>query len=90
MTCPIGVKTMHDRRIYNIVTSKSDPNNPDKKYWSQHGILMVGLTDNGEERITLKLNSLPIGEFSGWFSVYPKEEKNNRANSDEYDNNVPF
>ena len=87
---------MHDKRIYNIVTSKTDPNHSDKKYWNQHGILMIGLTDNGEQRITIKLNSLPIGEFNGWFSVYPKEDDPNRSstrnrhNSDEYDDSVPF
>ena len=50
----------------------------------------MGIDDSGEQRITIKINSLPIGEFNGWFSVYPKEDKNHRTNQDDYDGNIPF
>ena len=63
---------MSDKRILNIVTSKPDPNNPEKKYWSQHGILIININEHGEERISLKLNSIPLGaDFDGWFSAMP-------------------
>lgn len=71
---------MSEKRILNIVTSRPDANNPDKKYWSQHGILILAINEQGEERISIKLNSFPIGsEFDGWFSALPKN-----------DNNIPF
>ena len=66
---------MSEKRFFNIATSRPDTNNPDKKYWSQHGILILTTTSQGEERIAIKLNSFPIGaEFDGWFSAFPKEE----------------
>ncbi len=74
---------MTDKRILNIVTSKPDPNNPEKKYWSQHGILIISINENGEERISLKLNSIPIGvDFDGWFSAMPPKSTD--------PNNIPF
>ena len=51
---------------------------PDKKFYSQHGILVFGTNDKGEERISLKLSSLPIdADFNGWFSVFPPKDKPN-------------
>ena len=68
---------MSEKRFFNIATSRPDTNNPDKKYWSQHGILILTTTSQGEERIAIKLNSFPIGaEFDGWFSAFPKEDDN--------------
>ena len=66
---------MPEKRIMNLVTSRPDASNPNKKHWSQHGILIIAINEHGEERISIKLNSFPIGaEFDGWFSVFPKEE----------------
>ncbi len=66
---------MPEKRVLNIVTSRQDAHHPDKKHWTQHGILIIGSNSYGEERITLKLNSLPIAaDFDGWFSVFPREE----------------
>ena len=74
---------MSDKRILNIVTSKPDPNDPNKKYWSQHGILIININEQGEERISLKLNSIPLGvDFDGWFSAMPPKSND--------PNNIPF
>ena len=63
---------MSEKRILNIVSSRPDINDPTKKHWSQHGILILGSNEQGEERISLKLNSLPISnDFDGWFSAMP-------------------
>ena len=35
---------MSEKRFFNIATSRPDTNNPDKKYWSQHGILILTTT----------------------------------------------
>ena len=73
---------MSEKRFFNIATSRADTNNPDKKYWSQHGILILTTTSQGEERIAIKLNSFPIGaEFDGWFSAFPKEDDNTGSNA---------
>ena len=73
---PSQGKLMSQKRILNIVTSRPDANNPDKKHWQQHGILILGINNLGEERISIKLNSLPIAtEFDGWFSVFPREDE---------------
>lgn len=70
---------MTTKRILNIVTSKPDTNNPNKKHWLQHGILLIAINNEGEERISIKLNSLPIAtDFDGWFSVYPQNETSSR------------
>ena len=95
---------MPEKRIMNLVTSRPDASNPNKKHWSQHGILIIAINEHGEERISIKLNSFPIGaEFDGWFSVFPKEEdstsanrtKTNRYHSsatshDDFDDSIPF
>ncbi len=74
---------MADKRILNICASKPDPNDSSKKYWSQHGILIIGTNEQGEERISLKLNSLPISnEFDGWFSAMPPKSSD--------PNHIPF
>ncbi len=74
---------MADKRILNIVTSKPDSTDPTKKHWSQHGILIIGINDQGEERISLKLNSMPIStDFDGWFSAMPPKSND--------PNQIPF
>ena len=38
------------------------------------------ISKNGEERISLKLTSLPIdADFQGWFSIFPPKDKSNKA-----------
>ena len=68
---------MPEKRILNLVASRQDANNPEKKYWSQHGILILAINEYGEEKISIKLNSFPIGsEFDGWFLAMPKNDTN--------------
>jgi len=92
------------KRILNLVTSRPDANNPDKRRWQQHGILILGTNSQGEERISIKLNSLPIAaDFDGWFSAFdrildredePRSRHSNPVpNTDtdfEYDDSIPF
>ena len=67
---------MTTTRILNICFGSTNPNQPDKKFYSQHGILVFGTNDKGEERISLKLSSLPIDpDFNGWLSVFPPKDK---------------
>ncbi len=90
------------KRIFNIVSSRPDTTNPTKKYWMQHGILIFGVNNKGQEIISIKLNSLPIAaNFEGWLSVFPvnndESHRHSRSASnthdtdlDQYDDSIPF
>jgi hypothetical protein len=66
---------MSTNKIMNICFGTTNPNQPDKKFYTQHGIVVFGVNDKGEERISLKLSSIPIdADFNGWFSVFPKDD----------------
>ncbi len=89
---------MSTKRILNLVTSRPDANNPDKRRWQQHGILILGTNSQGEERISVKLNSLPIAaDFDGWFSAFDRNEEPRHSKSTsthdndfDYDDSLPF
>ena len=51
---------MSTNKIMNVCFGTTNPNQQDKKFYSQHGILVFGTNDKGEERISLKLSSMPI------------------------------
>ena len=66
---------MSTNKIMNICFGSTNPANPEKKFYSQHGIVVFGTNDKGEERISIKLSSVPIdADFTGWFSVFPKDD----------------
>ena len=65
---------MTTNKIMNICFGAVNANS-DKKFYTQHGIVVFGTNDQGEERISIKLSSLPIdADFTGWFSVFPKDD----------------
>jgi len=66
---------MSEKRIMNIAYGRSDHSSEGKKYWTTVGILILGQNEEGEERLSIKLNSIPLdAEFDGWFSVFPKDD----------------
>ena len=66
---------MSTNKIMNLCFGAVNPANPEKKFYSQHGIVVFGTNDKGEERISIKLSSIPIdADFNGWFSVFPKDD----------------
>lgn len=72
---------MSTHKVLNVCFGATNPNQPDKKFYSQHGILVFGSNDKGEERISLKLSSIPIdADFNGWFSIFPPKDKNGKGN----------
>ena len=82
---------MTTTRVLNICFGSTNPNQPDKKFYSQHGVLIFGTNDQGEERISLKLSSLPISdEFKGWFSVFPPRDDKSKGAEDVNDDHIPF
>lgn len=77
---------MNTTRILNVCFGSTNPNQPDKKFYTQHGILVFGTNDKGEERISLKLSSLPIDpEFNGWLSVFPPKDKTAASTTNPHD-----
>ena len=77
---------MTTQRIMNICFGSTNTNQTDKKFYTQHGILVFGANDKGEERISLKLSSLPIDpEFNGWLSVFPPKDKTAASTTNPHD-----
>ena len=82
---------MTTTRVLNVCFGSTNPNQPDKKFYSQHGVLIFGTNDQGEERISLKLSSLPISdEFKGWFSVFPPRDDKSKGVEDVNYDHIPF
>ena len=57
-------------KVFDIVHVQS-VEGKDKPFYTNHGILLV--KDDGKKSI--KLNSVPVGEWNGWFSVFEKKKK---------------
>ena len=67
---------MSTHKIMHVCFGSTHASQPDKKCYTQHGILVFGTNDHGEERLRLKLSSIPIdADFNGWFSVFPPKAK---------------
>jgi hypothetical protein len=84
---------MSTNKIMNICFGSVNPANSDKKFYTQHGIVVFGVNNEGEERISIKLSSLPIdADFNGWFSVFPPKDKDpvSKSNSAHADVDVEF
>ena len=64
-------------------------NGDEKSRWMKCGVVIEG--DDG--RLSLKLEAVPIGEFSGWFSLFPPKDRQERQSEDrrpEFNDNIPF
>jgi hypothetical protein len=55
------------RRIYNIVRPREGKDG--KTFWDRHGAMIID-----GDKISIHLDTIPVGEWNGWFNVYPKEE----------------
>ena len=55
------------KRIYNIVRPREGKDG--KTFWDRHGAMIVD-----GDKISIHLDSIPAGEWNGWFNVYPKED----------------
>lgn len=57
------------KRIFNVVRPREGAEG--KTYWDRHGVLIVD-----GSKISLKLESLPLGEdWNGWFNVFEKDDQ---------------
>jgi len=55
------------KRIYNIVRPREGKDG--KTFWDRHGAMIVD-----GDKISIHLDSIPAGEWNGWFNVYPKDD----------------
>jgi hypothetical protein len=82
-------KTVTKRRtrmkIFNVVHGRKDAKDDSKTFWSKCGILLK--KDDG--KISLKLESLPVGEWDGWLSVFEQDKKEDKP-APSTGNDVPF
>jgi len=74
------------KHIYDLCSSREIPGK-EKKAWSKHGVLIV----QEDGRMSVKLESMPVGEWNGWLSVF--EKRNNepqQAGSGGMGDDIPF
>jgi len=57
------------KRIYNVVRPREGAGG--KTFWERHGVLIVD-----GDKISMKLESIPAGEWNGWFNIFEKEDQN--------------
>ena len=57
-----------ERKLFNIVRPREG--NDGKTYWDRHGVLIVK-----DGKISVHINSIPTGEWDGWFQVYARDEQ---------------
>lgn len=56
---------------HNIVVGSSyTKDGEEKTRWTNIGVLMTG-EKNGKRRTVIKLNTIPVGEWDGFASVFP-------------------
>ena len=76
------------KKIMNICFGR-ERQDSDKKSWSNHGIVLFSTDDEGNEPISIKLNSLPIDkDFDGWLSVFEQTDRD--VKSSDASNEVEF
>ena len=56
------------KRIFNLVRPRETNG---KTFWDRHGILIID-----DEKISLRLDSIPTGEWNGWLNAYERDQDN--------------
>jgi len=59
-----------NKRIFNIVRPReyTAPTGEVKTVWDRHGVLVVD-----GKKLSIHLDSIPAGEWNGWFNVYERQ-----------------
>lgn len=83
---------MMSKRIFNITRPREGADG--KTYWDRHGILVVD-----GDKISIKLESVPVGEWNGWFNCFAPADETNRQpqrhaqqapGGFDFDDDIPF
>lgn len=69
----------------------TDKNGQEKTRWTKHGVVM----EKKSGGLALKLESMPVGEFNGWFTLAepkPRDQQTGKKASGlaDMDEDVPF
>ena len=59
------------RRIFNVVRPReyTTANGDTRTTWDRHGVMIVD-----GAKVSLHLDSIPTGEWDGWFNVFERQE----------------
>lgn len=67
-------------KVMNICFGSTNPNDTSKKYWQTVGALFVSTNEKSEEKLSIKLNALPLSnEFDGFLSVFERDETKGKS-----------
>ena len=61
------------KQVYNVVRRR-ESQKEERVFWDKHGIMIID-----GDKIRLRLNSFPVGEWDGGFSIYPRDYQDNEA-----------
>ena len=45
-----------------------------KKYYTTVGIVLLDQNQDGSPKVSVKMNSVPVGDWNGWLNAYPPSE----------------
>ena len=65
---------MSERQLFNLVHGRKSPDGQ-KTFWNRVGMAIYYPEDN---RIGIHLDSVPVGEWDGWLTAFPKESDEER------------
>lgn len=84
------------KKIYNLVRARRLDAEGSKTFWDRVGVLVID-----EDRISARMDSIPVGNWDGWLMAFPRNEqdedppstkkKSNARAFDQIDeNDMPF
>lgn len=82
------------KQVFNVVRPREySGRNGTRTAWDRVGVLI-----QEGERISIRLDSVPVGEWDGWLKAFPKDEAATQAQAqpapaaqtDEFNDEVPF
>jgi hypothetical protein len=84
------------RQIYNVVRGRDIEGRQGKKtVWDRVGMLLID-----GDKISLRLDTIPAGQWDGWLKAFPRDDERRPANGappaprggafDEFEDDVPF
>lgn len=74
------------KTFYNLAYGQR-PEGKEKTFWKPVGILVH---DHENDRISVHLDVVPAGNWNGWLSAFPKDDKPASAKDDFDPDSIPF
>ncbi len=79
------------RKIYNVCRGRDyEASGKQKTQWQRVGVLVID-----GEKISLRLDAIPAGEWDGWLKVFPKDdgrpgERQAAGGGSDFEDDIPF